>query len=126
VWNNLGNALAHQRRHSEALTCYQQALQLRPGYDPSWNNLGNVLEEVGDLEAATRAYARAVSLEPRQPTYRFNLASVLARSGQADRAVEHLAVALRSAPDLRQLVPSFPEFSRLLSDPRLGLEPPPE
>ena len=56
-----------------------------------------------------------------RPTYLLSHASVLARTGLMDEAVELLGTALRLAPDVRSLLPGFPEFVPLLSHP--GLRP---
>ena len=45
---------------------------------------------------------------------------MLAKQGHKETAIEHLAMAIERAPDIAGLLPSFPEFTTLLTDPRLN------
>jgi tetratricopeptide (TPR) repeat protein len=75
---------------------------------------------LGAIEEAREAYAKAVDLVPDHASYRLNLASALAREGTPEAAVPHLVRALAGAPELRSLLPGFPEFGTILDDTRLA------
>jgi tetratricopeptide (TPR) repeat protein len=69
---NLGQIYRSQKRWSEAIACYQQALQIfeQQGIQPDLNiqvweiyqNLGDVYQENGDVDEAITAYQQALDL----------------------------------------------------------------
>jgi len=71
-WNNLGLALAYQRRAAEALEAFERALALDPGYALALVNRGRAKKDLGDragaredLEAALRLLDPADPIVPR-------------------------------------------------------------
>ncbi len=57
--NNLGNALANQRRFDEAMAQFQKALEVKPSDAETHNNLGVALAGRGQFDAALNHYRRA-------------------------------------------------------------------
>jgi tetratricopeptide (TPR) repeat protein len=49
---------------AEAITQYEEALLLRPGYPQAHFNLGAALEQTGNLREAVAHYQQALKLEP--------------------------------------------------------------
>ncbi len=86
---NLGNILARQRRHDEALGLYDQALAVRPQFVEAWFNRGNVLLEVRRPDDALASYERVLTL-------RQDLPSVWNNRGTALRQLQRLEAALVS------------------------------
>ncbi|HBQ38669.1 MAG TPA: hypothetical protein DD714_06760, partial [Candidatus Omnitrophica bacterium] len=58
--------LSAQRRGdvSSAVTCYQKAIGLDPGFALPHHDLGVLYESQGQLQMAVKAYERALSLDP--------------------------------------------------------------
>ncbi|NJL53132.1 MAG: tetratricopeptide repeat protein, partial [Hydrococcus sp. SU_1_0] len=46
----LGNTLLDQKRVSQAVTCYQRAIELKPDYAASYHQLGQILVQQGKLK----------------------------------------------------------------------------
>ena len=51
-------------RHEEAITSYNQALELNPNYPEVHYNIGIVLDELGRYEEAIKSYNSAIKLKP--------------------------------------------------------------
>jgi len=60
AYNNLGNLLLHENRHSEAIPLYRKALELDPKLTLAYYNLGNALQHMGDYENALFYYQKGL------------------------------------------------------------------
>ncbi len=61
----LGNFLYDRRRHEEAITAWEAAVRLDPGYSVAWRNLGLAYYNIRRQPAqARRAYERALRCDP--------------------------------------------------------------
>ena len=78
---NLGNALAKQERHEEAMASYQRAFALQPQNALILNNMGALLENRGRMDEAVACYRRALELDPRIAATYSNLGSALKKTG---------------------------------------------
>jgi Flp pilus assembly protein TadD/SAM-dependent methyltransferase len=94
-------AVGHQQagRLNEAVTCYRQALALKPDLAPAHTNLGTALCELGLLEDAESSYRRALALQPDQAETHNNLGTVLFEREKLDEAVARYRNALALKPD---------------------------
>lgn len=63
-WSNKGLALKELNRTEEALSAYDQAIDLDPSYSVTWSSKGNALKDLNRLEEALTAYDRALALNP--------------------------------------------------------------
>lgn len=63
-WLNRGIALTRDRRWEEAITCYDHALALNPGYERAWFNKGAALGPLGRMEEAVSCFEHALELNP--------------------------------------------------------------
>jgi Flp pilus assembly protein TadD len=104
VCNNLGIALASQRKFGEAIDAYRQALALRPRYFEVLNNLGATLQKLGRHDEAISVYREALQLNPNTAALHNNLGNALQESGRLDQAILSLRRAL-------VLQPNFPQAS---------------
>jgi len=96
---NLGIALAKAGRVQEAISQYQQTLQLNPTIDGVRNNLGVALEREGRVQEAVACYEQAVRLTPDDAEAHNNLGSALARLGRVPEAIVHWERAVHLRPD---------------------------
>lgn len=88
-------AAAHEAgRYDEALTAYQEALQMQPGDAEALSLCGLALTHLGRLDEARPMLEKAVEQEPGQVGFRLNLVEYLERNGQFDRAEQEIEVAV--------------------------------
>ena len=64
-WIKVGLDHYEAGRTAEALSAYEQALQLDPSYAVAWNNKGNALRTLKRSAEALAAYERALQLDPK-------------------------------------------------------------
>ncbi len=78
-WFRKGVALAYLDRHEEALTAYDQALEIDPQYAAAWNNRGVALDNLDRHKEALIAYDQALELDPNNTVAWFNRAEALVK-----------------------------------------------
>jgi serine/threonine-protein kinase len=100
VCNNLGYALKAAGQLDEAISCYERAIQLDPGYAPAHMNLGVALKTMGQLDQAIDCYRRAIEADPDFAQAHNNLANALKTRGDVAGAIAHFEEAARLAPTL--------------------------
>ncbi|MDE2491069.1 MAG: tetratricopeptide repeat protein [Elusimicrobia bacterium] len=122
VWNNLGYALALDKRWAESEQAFTRALEIAPGLDQAARNLAGVsarahrppapiLKVLGDLRALDAAISRrdgsdktlalAASIAAREPDLakgRFLYGSLLLARGRTSEAIPELEAAARLEP----------------------------
>ena len=54
-------------RLPEAITCFEQAIQMQPNSAEAHNNLGNALTRAGKLPEAIKEFRTRLSLNPDDP-----------------------------------------------------------
>jgi tetratricopeptide (TPR) repeat protein len=91
--NNLGLVLFQAGRTQEAMSHFQQAVELRPSSAHAHNNLANALRLTGRAREAAAQYEAALRFDPHNPSTCNNLAMLLATCPDASlrdgaRAVE--------------------------------------
>lgn len=64
LYNRLGIALRRQKKHQEALKCYQTALDLAPASEKIYFNLGILYFDLGNKDKALQAFQTALRLRP--------------------------------------------------------------
>ena len=64
-WSNKGMALDELGKHSEAIVCFNQALEINPKYEGAWNSKGLALKKLGNLEEAIVCFNQALEINPR-------------------------------------------------------------
>ena len=96
---NLAVALDKKGKNVEAISQYQEAIRLVPGYAAFHNNLGNALYKKGQIDEAFSEYREAIRLKPDHATFHNNLGIALGRKGQTDQAINEYQEAIRLKPD---------------------------
>ena len=99
---NLGVELYRKGRMDEAISHYQEALQIEPDYAEARNNLGNALLQRGDVDDAISNYQKALQIKPDYAEACNNLGAVLLRKGQVDEAISDFKQALQIKPNLAE------------------------
>jgi tetratricopeptide (TPR) repeat protein len=96
---NLGTALLQKGRMDEAITQFQQALQIKPDYADACNNLGNVLMEKGRVDEAIAHYQKALQISPDLAVLHVNLGNALMQKGRVDEAITQFQQGLQFQSD---------------------------
>ncbi|XP_047316246.1 tetratricopeptide repeat domain-containing protein PYG7, chloroplastic [Impatiens glandulifera] len=64
VYNALGVTYARDEKLEKAITQFENAVKLQPGYVTAWNNLGDAYEKKNDLKAALNAFEEVLLFDP--------------------------------------------------------------
>jgi len=96
---NLGIALLQKGRMDEAITQFQQALEIKPDYADAHNNLGNVLLQTGRVDEAIAHFQNALRISPDLAVVHINLGNALMQKGRVDEAIAHYQNALQIKSD---------------------------
>ena len=98
VFDRLGDALAAEKRYSEAAQAFARALTLEATSGRA-QNLGNCFMMLGDAAKAEAAFRRAVALGPGSSDAHFSLGYALFCRKRLRESVQELDAALRLDPD---------------------------
>jgi tetratricopeptide (TPR) repeat protein len=96
---NLGVVLEQEGSVDEAITQFQEALQIKPNYAEAHNNLGLALFQRGRVDEATTQFQKAVQINPALAAAHNNLGKVLLEKGRVDEAISQYQKALQIEPD---------------------------
>ncbi len=94
-----GNLLEDCGEPAKALTLYDTAIRLAPGFARSHLNRGNALAACEDLEGAVDAFSKALEIDPLYAGAHFNLGNAFMRLGKLGEARESYTHALKVSPD---------------------------
>jgi tetratricopeptide (TPR) repeat protein len=97
--HNLGFALATERRYSEAIAHYGEALRVRPDYAITHKRLGEALREQGHNERAAHHLRRAIEFGLGSQQIHYDLANLLRENGDLPGATEHYQKTLQIDPN---------------------------
>ena len=97
--NNLGSALLAMGKTPEAISQWEQALQLNPKCVETYNNLGGALLDEGKMTEAISQWEQALRLRPDYAEAHYNLGYVLSQTGKLENAIVHYERALQAKPD---------------------------
>jgi len=111
-----GEACRIARRFRDAITWYQQTLEVEPDNVHCLLAIAWCYKRTDQLEDAIEAMHVAIEYEPDQAICHYNLACYLALQGQANGAITFLAQAFELQPDYRQMVEHEPDFDSIRDD----------
>jgi lipoprotein NlpI len=95
-----GVAFSDLGDHGQAISDYDQAIDLLPEQAAFYNNRGNSFHQIGDNESAVLDYNEALSLDRRDPFVYYNRGSALTDLGATSQAIQDFNFALSLDPDL--------------------------
>jgi protein O-mannosyl-transferase len=96
---SLGNALLLKGRVDDAITQYQQTVQIKPGDTQALLDLGNALLRKGRVDEAITQYQKVLQIDPTFAVAHNNLGTIFLREGNVDEAVNQYQQALQIKPD---------------------------
>ena len=64
LWNLKGFCHFKQRKHDEAIACFEKAIEIDPSSGIDYANIASNLRDKGDTEGAIVMYQKALSLDP--------------------------------------------------------------
>ena len=99
AYDFLGRCDRKAGRINEALTHFQKAVQLKPGFLSAMNNLAALLAEYDQLNQALAIHCAALKIDPEYLPSTSNMASCLIRQGRIPDAIDFSRRATRLAPD---------------------------
>jgi tetratricopeptide (TPR) repeat protein len=99
---NLGLVLFRNEQVNEAITHFQQAVEIRPTYFNAHINLGVALLKTGQAELGTSHLKEAVRLAPRDADAHYDLALSLSGQERLDEAVGEFREAVTLNPGFAQ------------------------
>jgi Flp pilus assembly protein TadD len=82
-------------RITEAVDCYQRAVDAEPDLAIAWNGLSMTLRRKGDLDGAIEAGLKMVELEPDDPLGHTNLSILYQAKGMIQEAEDEKALAMQ-------------------------------
>ncbi len=97
-WLKKGNCLHSLGYHAEALSCYNQALQLNPNESDGYNNRGVLYYTLRQYEQAIADYTMAIQLHPSYARPYYNRGLVYQDLGQYELAMADYTTAIRLHP----------------------------
>ena len=96
---NLGIALQHAGKTTEAIAEYEQAERIEPNLAEVHYNLGDALAQAGKLDTAVPQLEQALRIQPDYAEAHFDLGLAFLQQGKLDEGIRHLEEAARIRPD---------------------------
>lgn len=100
VWSNRGNSRVSQRKLTEAIADFNQAIELAPDQPDPYLNRGAALEAQGHFTEAIADYNRVLTLDP-QDAYAYN------NRGNAEGGLGEWSKALKDFQKASEILPDF-------------------
>ena len=97
--NNLGNAVLVKGRVDEAISRYQQALEIVPTNARAHSYYGNALLQKGRVDEALNQYQESIKFDPSDAEVHNNLGSLLLQKGRVEDSIHQFQAALKIKPD---------------------------
>ena len=97
--NNLGSALFEQGQTDEAISHFQRALEIEPGFAKAHYNLAGILRDRGQVDEAAVHFQRALEIQPEYSMAHYNLGEIFRQKGRLDEAIVHFRRAVQIRPE---------------------------
>jgi len=96
---NLGHALLQNGNVDNAITHFQEALQIKPDDADAHINMGSALLQKGSADDAIAYFQKALQIKPDYAGAYYNLGCALIQKGSTDSAIPYYEKALQIKPD---------------------------
>ena len=96
------NQYAKLSEFNKAISSYEEAISIQPGYVEAYYNLGNLYHQMGELDKAVRNFKKVVALDPDYSKVHPNktlLVIYFFSKGEINNALETLQAWIKSNPD---------------------------
>lgn len=103
IHNNIGIAYDKAGKYEEAISEFNEALRLDPGYVEVYNNLGAAYHSMGLTEDAINSLKEALRLKPGYIEAHCNLGNIYSSTARFDEAFAVLEAALSLEPENAQV-----------------------
>jgi arylsulfatase A-like enzyme/Flp pilus assembly protein TadD len=96
---SLADALTEQGQLSEAVSFYNQALQIDPTSAATHYQMAIALEKQQKTDESIQHYSEAIKINPDYPEMHYRLANALLKQGKINEAIKHLRQVVILKPD---------------------------
>jgi len=120
--NKKGTRLVQQHRYREAITCFDEAIKIKPRYALSWSNKGNALLGIGNNHVALDCFNEAIKINPKITEGCFNKGIALYNLNRYSEALICFDEVIKLDYDFPQ-VHQFRQKALFLSAPDFNLLP---
>ncbi len=96
---NKGNALATLDKYSEAIDCFDKAIELNPNHARAYSNKGNALYDLDNYSEAIDCFDKAIELNPNHAHAYSNKGNALYDLGKHSEAIDWFDQAIKLNPN---------------------------
>jgi tetratricopeptide (TPR) repeat protein len=100
AWYNLGSEYTQAQKHQKALSAYDQAVRINPGYTDAFNRRGVSYGQLERHDLALKDFERAIELQPDFAEAYVNRATAHGRKHRFERALADLDRAIDLNPNM--------------------------
>lgn len=90
-----GNAFLNKKTSSEAITCFEKAIEFDPYFVEAYSNLSAVIYRRGEVKKAIELYKKTIELRPSVALSYYNLGNLYAQEGDYSQAIRYWQKTLR-------------------------------
>jgi len=108
AYNGLGvtyiyaNAFLNKKTSSEAITCFEKAIEFDPYFVEAYSNLAAVIYQQGEVKKAIELYKKTIELRPSVALSYYNLGNLYAQEGDYSQAIRYWQKTLRIDPNFKE------------------------
>ena len=95
----MGNAFKDQSKLTDAILCYQKALEIKPDFSEVYNNMGTAFQGQGKSTDAVSCYKKALEIKPDYVSAYYNLGNAFQEQGEFNEAISYYQKTLELRPD---------------------------
>jgi tetratricopeptide (TPR) repeat protein len=99
AWSQLGGVYEERKDPTQAMSCYEKALSLKPDLLFTLLNAGQLADRTNDSLQGEGFYRRAAQLDPQSPEAANGLGLALAKQGHLDEARQYFQKAIAARRD---------------------------
>lgn len=98
---SLGNNLTREHKLSEAISAYQQAINIEPDNCNLYALIGTIYKQQGDMAEAIYSFQKALEINPQFPPWiHLGMANALQQQGKYDQAIKVYYQGIKLAADI--------------------------